>query len=46
MQFWGSVNYHGLPPMGGDGWDEAAWVAAGLPASGEMLLQLHVHSVR
>jgi hypothetical protein len=43
---WGKLNYLGLSPMGGDGWDEAAWVAAGLPASGEMLLQLHVHSVR
>lgn len=37
--------FDGLPPMAGDGWDKAAWAAAGLPAAGEMLLQLHVHSV-
>jgi hypothetical protein len=35
-----------LPPMAGDGWDEAAWAAAGLPTSGEMLLELHVHSAQ
>jgi hypothetical protein len=35
-----------LAPMAGDGWDEAAWAAAGLPTSGEMLLQLHVHSAK
>jgi hypothetical protein len=35
----------GLPLMAGDGWDEAAWAAAGLPASGDLLLQLHVHSI-
>jgi hypothetical protein len=34
-----------LAPMAGDGWDEAAWAAAGLPTSGDMLLQLHVHDV-
>jgi hypothetical protein len=31
-------------PMTG-GWDEAAWAAAGLPASGDLELQLHMHSV-
>jgi hypothetical protein len=35
-----------LPPMAGDGWDKATWAAAGVPSSGEMLLQLHVHSVQ
>jgi hypothetical protein len=27
------------------GWDEKVWVDAGLPASGDWLLELHVHSV-
>jgi hypothetical protein len=31
-------------PMAG-GWDDAAWAAAGLPASGDLLLQLHMRSV-
>jgi hypothetical protein len=31
-------------PLAG-GWDDAAWAAAGLPASGDLLLQLHMHSV-
>ncbi|KAF6251589.1 FAE1/Type III polyketide synthase-like protein-domain-containing protein [Scenedesmus sp. NREL 46B-D3] len=41
----GYVNFFGLAPMAAGGWDEAAWAAAALPTSGEMLLQLHVHSV-
>jgi hypothetical protein len=43
---WGSANYFDLQPMSGGGWDEAAWAAAaaGMPTTGEMLLQLHVHS--
>jgi hypothetical protein len=41
-----SANLLPLAPMAGDGWDEAAWAAAGLPTSGEMLLQLHLHSVQ
>jgi hypothetical protein len=45
-EVWGGDSYLGMSPMAGDGWDDAAWVAAGLPASGEMLLQLHVHSVQ
>jgi hypothetical protein len=31
--------------MAGDGWDESVWAAAGLPTSGDMLLELRVHSV-
>jgi hypothetical protein len=38
--------FDALPPMAGDGWDEAAWAAAGLPTTGEMLLQLHMHIVQ
>uniref|UniRef100_A0A383WH17 BACK domain-containing protein n=1 Tax=Tetradesmus obliquus TaxID=3088 RepID=A0A383WH17_TETOB len=34
-----------LDPMTVGGWDEAAWAAARLPTSGDMLLQLHIHSV-
>jgi hypothetical protein len=34
-----------LRPMAGDGWDDAVWAAAGLPAAGDMLLELCVHSV-
>jgi hypothetical protein len=46
-QSWGYGNYFSLQPMSGDGWDEAAWAAAadGMPTTGEMLLQLHMHSV-
>jgi hypothetical protein len=33
------------PMSAGGGWDEAAWVAAGLPVSGELQLSLHMHSV-
>jgi hypothetical protein len=36
----------GLPWMKGDGWDEAAWAAAGLPTTGDLLLRLRVHSVQ
>ena len=32
-------------PMAAGGWDEAAWAAAGLPTSEDMLLQLQIHSV-
>jgi hypothetical protein len=28
--------------MGGDGWDEAAWAAKGLPLEGHLELQLTV----
>jgi hypothetical protein len=28
--------------MGGEGWDEAAWAAAGLPLEGHLELQLTV----
>jgi hypothetical protein len=44
---WGFPNYFRLQPMSGSGWDEAAWAAAaaGMPTTGEMLLQLHMHSV-
>uniref|UniRef100_A0A383VM69 BACK domain-containing protein n=1 Tax=Tetradesmus obliquus TaxID=3088 RepID=A0A383VM69_TETOB len=42
---WGNSNYVELQPMAGDGWDAAAWAAEGLPASGEMLLELRMHSV-
>uniref|UniRef100_A0A383VVS3 BACK domain-containing protein n=1 Tax=Tetradesmus obliquus TaxID=3088 RepID=A0A383VVS3_TETOB len=38
-------NTAGLQPLTGDAWDEAAWAAAGLPTSGELLLRLQVHSV-
>jgi hypothetical protein len=41
----GCNNYFGLQPMAAGGWDETVWAAAGLPTSGEMLLQLHVHSM-
>jgi hypothetical protein len=44
---WGYDRYFSqLAPMAGDGWDEEAWAAAGLPTSGKMLLQLHVHNVQ
>jgi hypothetical protein len=36
----GDSNYPDLEPMAGDGWDDAVWAAAGLPTSGDMLLQL------
>jgi hypothetical protein len=44
---WRYEHFFDLQPMAGDGWDEAAWAAAadGMPSTGEMLLQLHVHSV-
>jgi hypothetical protein len=42
---WGCPNFFGLQPMAGDGWDESVWAAAGLPTSGDMLLELCVHSV-
>jgi hypothetical protein len=43
----GYPNYFILQPMSGGGWDEAAWAAAAdsMPTTGEMLLQLHMHSV-
>jgi hypothetical protein len=43
----GNPKYFQLQPMSGTGWDAAAWAAAaaGMPTTGEMLLQLHVHSV-
>jgi hypothetical protein len=47
-QVWGYSNYFELQPMSAaGGWDEAAWAAAadGMPTTGEMLLQLHMHSV-
>jgi hypothetical protein len=44
-QSWGYPNFFQLQPMTKGGWDAAAWAAAGLPAGGEMLLQLHVRSV-
>uniref|UniRef100_A0A383VP16 Uncharacterized protein n=1 Tax=Tetradesmus obliquus TaxID=3088 RepID=A0A383VP16_TETOB len=44
-QFWGYPNYFQLQPMAGGGWDAAAWAAAGLPAAGEMLLELCMRSV-
>jgi hypothetical protein len=46
-QSWGYKNFLNLQPMSGGGWDEAAWAAAagGMPTTGRMLLQLHVHSV-
>jgi hypothetical protein len=43
VKFKGYRNYLQLEPMAAGGWDEAAWAAKGLPTSGEMLLQLHVH---
>jgi hypothetical protein len=43
--YWGYPNYFSLQPMAAGGWDDAAWAAKGLPTSGEMLLQLHMHSV-
>jgi hypothetical protein len=39
---YGWSNYFNLPPMGGDGWDEAAWAAKGLPVAGHLELQLTV----
>jgi hypothetical protein len=44
---WGYVNYFDLQPMSGSGWVEAAWAAAadGMPTTGEMLLELQLHSV-
>jgi hypothetical protein len=46
---WGYANYFNLQPMSGVVWDEAAWAAAaaGMPTTGEMLLQLQLqlHSV-
>jgi hypothetical protein len=41
----GYSNYFKLQPMGGDGWDDAVWAAAGLPTAGDTLLELCVHSV-
>jgi hypothetical protein len=43
----GNSNYFQLQPMSGVGWDEAVWAAAaaGMPTTGEMLLQLQLHSV-
>jgi hypothetical protein len=41
----GNSNIFKLQPMAGDGWDDAVWAAAGLPTSGEMLLELCMHSV-
>jgi hypothetical protein len=43
----GYSNYFDLQPMPEAGWDDAAWASAaeGMPTAGEMLLQLHVHSV-
>jgi hypothetical protein len=38
----GWPNFFGVGPMGGDGWDEAAWAAAGLPLEGHLELQLTV----
>jgi hypothetical protein len=42
---WGYANYFKLQPVAGDGWDEAVWAAAGLPAAGDMLLELCVRNV-
>jgi hypothetical protein len=39
---WGWYNLFLAAPMGGDGWDEAAWAAAGLPLEGHIELQLTV----
>jgi hypothetical protein len=40
----GWANFFDLGPMAG-GWDEAAWAAKGLPATGEVMVQLVVCSV-
>jgi hypothetical protein len=38
----GWKDFFGVGPMGGDGWDEAAWAGRGLPAQGHIELQLTV----
>lgn len=38
---WGIRDFFELGPMAG-GWDEAAWLAKGLPASGDVTFTLHV----
>uniref|UniRef100_A0A383VZ76 BACK domain-containing protein n=1 Tax=Tetradesmus obliquus TaxID=3088 RepID=A0A383VZ76_TETOB len=42
----GYNDFFDMKPMAGDGWDAAAWAAAGLPTAGEMLLEVFVHSVQ
>jgi hypothetical protein len=39
---YGWQDFFGMPPMGGDGWDEAAWAARGLPVEGHIELHLTV----
>uniref|UniRef100_A0A383WGT3 BACK domain-containing protein n=1 Tax=Tetradesmus obliquus TaxID=3088 RepID=A0A383WGT3_TETOB len=41
----GLVNVLEMAPIAGGWGDDAVWAAAGLPTTGETLLQLHVHSV-
>jgi hypothetical protein len=44
-RFWGFANCFRLASMAAGGWDDAVWASTGLPTSGEMLLQLQLHSV-
>jgi hypothetical protein len=39
------VDFFGSRPMGGDGWDVAAWAAAGLPDDGHLEVQLRVEQL-
>jgi hypothetical protein len=41
----GWPSFFDVPPMGGDGWDEAAWAAKGLPVEGHIELQLTVEQL-
>lgn len=41
---WGWQDFFDTGVMAG-GWDSAAWVQAGLPTSGELVLKLSVKSV-
>lgn len=41
---WGFETFFKVGPMAG-GWDEAAWVAKGLPANGPLVLKLSVSKV-